>query len=187
MSARDTLILMSCGAEKLDREERLYDFYLGPMWQTLRLHIGAIPRVNVCVLSAGFGFANVMMYARPYDERMSAAKADYLIERGVFHRNDRFGAIKPIKGATGPSPFVEAGGGRSRPYDTVLIAGAGHYRRVMESFVAGFREHKLVAMDAVVNVVEGGIGCQRSQLGSWLRLANTPPTTSVTRRDGALS
>jgi Family of unknown function (DUF6884) len=149
------LVLMPCGGCKLDREAPLDELYTGPLWQTLRTYRGAIPRENVCVLSAKYGFENARTFGAPYDERLSADKAERMLDHGVERLFEN----------AGRTPAATVGRG---PFSTVIIAGAGHYRRVMESYVAGFQRLGIVDRDACVRTVEGGIGEQRSQLGRWL-------------------
>jgi hypothetical protein len=181
-----TLLMMSCSATKLKRgpearpipASRLYN---GPLWQTLRTYIPDELNVRehnttICVLSGKHGFGSAHSYIGDYEARLTEQKADYLIERGIYAPNDRFGAIKPNR-IRGSSAYVEAGAGwqlRSyayNPYARVIMVGAGPYMRVFESFLAGFKEADLVAADAVVLRAKGGIGEQRSQLGTWLREA----------------
>jgi hypothetical protein len=169
MKPIDVLVMMPCGGCKLDRPASLLDLYTGPLWQTLRTHRGGVPRDNVTVLSARYGFASALESGEPYDERMSEQKADYLIAGGVCCRRDDFGRI--TNGATGAQPLAVLGF-RPRPFAAVIIAGAGHYRRVLNAFVIGFKDYGAVERDALILTVAGGIGEQRAQLGRWLDQAN---------------
>jgi Family of unknown function (DUF6884) len=173
--AGDTLVLMGCSATKKEGRGPALDIYDGPLWQTLRVYLGAVPRGNVCVLSAKYGFTGALTRIQPYDARLSAQAADYLIARGIHERNDHFGRIKPGT-ATGPSPYVEANGtlrGDGKwPYRTVIVAASGEYVRVFRHFRHAFVEAGLIEADAPVHTTTGGIGEQRAQLGFWLNHVN---------------
>src|SRR5262245_14300617 len=173
----DVLVLMPCGCDKLAAVPpggvRLYQLYVGPMWQTLRVRRGRVGWFQIAVLSGWYGFVSAGMYgAEPYEARLSKQKADRLIERGVLGRNDGYGRF--AKGATGCQPLVEASDGlrpAQGPYRAVIGAGAGDYGRVFRAFIEGFQKHKLVNGDAVIAHVDepsAGIGEQRSRLGRWL-------------------
>lgn len=167
----DVLVLMGCSATKRDAiHVPAFDLYDGPMWQTLRTHLGRIPRGNVCVLSGKYGFINALSRIRTYEARLTSQKADYLIDRGVIACNDQFGLIRPGE-ATGPNPLVEANGTVRcglYPYRAVIVAASGEYERVFNSFAAEFQSHQLVGTPCTMLRVAGGIGEQRQQLGQWL-------------------
>lgn len=165
------LVLMACGGDKLDRPARLLDLYTGPMWSTLRAHIGAIPASNVYVLSAKLGLASALETAAPYDCRMTAEKADRFIALGLspidrnrdFHRGlDRW-LHANHEAALDP---------RGAPWEAVIVGAAGHYARALLWLVEALRARGLVAAGAPVLTVSGGIGEQRGELGRHLRAVN---------------
>lgn len=158
----DTLLLMPCSKTKLDWPAVAHKLYTGPMWQTLKTHIGALPWRNVIVLSARFGFIYSQQFIQTYNERLTAEKADELIAGGIDGTRDRAGA--------GPSlrTMIEHDR-RRRPFSHVIIAGAGEYRRVFEAVVRELRDAGMIDAGARVDQVAGGIGEQRKQLGQWLR------------------
>lgn len=176
--ANDVLVLMPCGGQKLDRAARLLDLYTGPMWATLRTHLGAIPKRNVFVLSAKLGLRCALEVAEPYDQRMTADRADVLISRGIdgceMMRRGKYNV--PM----GPTPICELSSGRydgegyDRPFRAVINAGAGEYRRVLDVYIAQAKAVGLIAADAPVFHVAGGIGEQRGQLGAFLRDVQAP-------------
>jgi hypothetical protein len=175
ISPRHVLVLMACSSTKrpTPKPVEAIDLYGGPLWQTLRMHMGDVPRINVSVLSGKFGFINGLTRIGPYEARLTETKADRLIERGVLAHNDHHGAIKPGR-MPGTHALVEARGSSLVPYRLVLIAGSGPYERVFDSFLQGFVERGLVATDAIAQKTHGGIGEQRQQLGEWLRAVNQP-------------
>ena len=94
MQPTDVLILMSCSATKRQTDKAIpaIELYDGPLWQTLRTHLGAIPTRNVCVLSGKYGFINALLtLIEPYEARLSQQAADRLIARGVGAYNERLG------------------------------------------------------------------------------------------------
>jgi hypothetical protein len=131
------------------------------MWQTLNTHIGNIPRANVMVISGKLGFVPASTRAGPYEQRMTADKADTMIRDGVGVR----------QGQASPYEHTKDGG----PYKGVIIAGAGEYRRVFNAYVTQLKELGVIANDAQVVAVRGGIGQQRGQLGEFLRQINSGP------------
>lgn len=178
MNAHTTLVLMACSATKRTTPAPAIDLYDGPLWQTLRTHRGELPVSHVAVLSGKYGFVNATTPIAPYEARLSPQKADQLIAAGVLAHNTRFGEIRPGR-IPGLHALVEAqshiGAGA---YQAVIVVGSGEYRRVFDSFLAGFREFGLVEDAAPVTHVTGAIGMQRQQLGRLLQLANRSPATS---------
>ena len=60
----DVLVLMACSGVKTGGGEKpLIELYAGPLWLTLKTHIGAIPPRNVFVLSAKLGFQQAALCA----------------------------------------------------------------------------------------------------------------------------
>lgn len=176
----DTLVLMPCSARKHDMRCTFFELYTGPLWQTLRKYLGAIPFGNVCVLSAEYGLVNGLSTGGPYDRRLSREAASYAIERGVMARNTRFGRIKESKGCTGPSPWVETNcARRERPYTCVIQAGSNHYARVFEAYIHELQAYKTISAAAPILRTAGdgrGIGTQRSLLMYHLRHVNANVT-----------
>lgn len=164
---RDVLVLMACGGDKRAERMPLIDLYAGPFWSTLRAHRGPIAAHQVFVLSAKLGFVAASISADPYDCRMSAEKADGLIEAGVHAHNRRFGTIKPGC-MPGSSPFAEVYR-PGRPWRAVIVGAAGDYRRVFDSWLIAFKAEGAIAPEAPILTVSGGIGEQRGELGQHLR------------------
>ena len=169
MKAKRTIVLMPCSASKLDHADQPRRLYTGPMWQTLRTHRGALDWRNVFVLSGKFGFITAQTFIQTYNDRLTRQKADYLIERGIQAPNDHYGECSKFGAAPRPADVVRPYAYKDRPpFETVISAGAGEYRRVFEAFIPQFMAEGIIAPDAVVLQVKGGIGEQRSQLGRWL-------------------
>jgi hypothetical protein len=170
----DVLVLMPCGGNKLSTRAPLLDLYTGPLWQTLRTHLGEIPARNVFVLSAKLGLRSVLEQADPYEQRMSSQRAQQLVRQGI-HGCDtivRNNMVVPM----GPTPMSQLVSGRSdtiskieRPFRAVILAGAGDYLWVMHGLLLDMQIADLVTPDAEILTVQGGIGEQRGQLGAHLR------------------
>jgi hypothetical protein len=165
---RDVLLFMPCSATKLPYHDQPRRLYTGPMWQTLRTHLGKFPWRNVIVLSGKYGFLRSQEFIATYNEELTPAKADYVIGRGLDGVRDHFGKCS---GAASMRMVFEHDR-RGRAYERVIIAGAGDYRRVFEAFTGMLKDAGMVASDAPVDQVAGGIGEQRQQLGQWLRDLN---------------
>lgn len=161
----NTLILMSCGAAKIatDRAVSLIDLYDGPIWRDLRANRGTIPDSSIFVLSGKHGFTSVICYARPYQEKISKAKVDALIARGL-HGQERHG-----KGAPHMSVYQEVH--RSRPYEQVIVYGSGEYRRAFDAILGWLLEKGTVVAGAPIAKTEGSILQQRKQFNEFLREA----------------
>ena len=157
-----TLVLMACGGKKLTTPglHRLIDLYQGPAWQTLRTHRGAVPEKNIVVVSAKHGIRGAEAQVTTYDERMTPEKADQL----------------RMKGLHWAKPGDEPNGG----WSNVLVVGGEDYRPVMDAIVTSLRNNHMLAGQAKVMTVSGGIGEQRGQLGEWLREVNTPAAPAQT-------
>jgi len=172
--AQRVLILMPCSGKKLSYAHQAFQLYQGPMWRTLANHIGRLNYRNVFVLSGKYGFIGAMEHIQPYEARLTKANADRLITRGVHMVNDHHGALGPRDGA-GPPPaeVIRPYAHKDQlPYTRVICAGAGDYRRVFEAFIPQLQDAGIIARDATIDHVHGGIGEQRAQLGAWLRAAN---------------
>lgn len=171
----DAIVLLGCGATKQPHAAQPIDLYLGPMWQTLRTRRGALPAGNVFVLSAGYGFISALTFIQTYEARLTPAIADRLIARGIFGRSDLTPrGIVPAHcaGPCAADVLVRPGRRGDRPARQLIIAAGGEYRRVLQSFVAEFREAGLLDRDCSIEITRGGIGEQRSQLGRWLDRVN---------------
>lgn len=175
--ARDTLVFMACSATKLDTAEAvpMHELYTGPMWQTLKSHMGAIAWGDVFVLSGKYGFRSSRVHVRTYEERISAAKVDALLERGVAEYPAHKAGVMP----SGPTVLQEIEtldvDGTRRAYRRVIIAGAGEYRRAFLGLVEQLKAEGVIAADAIVQCVEGRLGEQRSCLKRFLAEANAAP------------
>lgn len=154
-----TIVLMACSASKLQHAEQPRRLYTGPMWQTLRQHIGAIDWRDVFVLSGRYGFICSLNFIQTYEEKLTSERADELIAGGIHAKFGRPSAADIIR------PY----GKQRAPFDRVICAGAGDYRRVFEAWIQEFKAATIITPDAPVHQVAGGIGEQRSQLGKWLQ------------------
>lgn len=186
----EALILMACSATKrpLSGEQTLplIELYDGPMWQTLRTHLGEWfvsskhlrpAAYRVVVLSGRYGIVDAQTYSPSYEARLSATKADALIKAGLFERQDWFGeldgrgglAASPLSHMHCRSTSVKSPEPLKRvPWRAVIVAGGGDYRRVFLALLAQLRENGDVSPQAGVLVTQGGIGQQRAQLGAWI-------------------
>ena len=165
---RHTLILMACGGRKADTHGQavpLVELYQGPMWTTLRKHLGDAERLReldarVLVLSGGLGFVSALTPARPYEARLRPGAADSLIAGGI--RALSAGGLVPLQLMAPPSP--------DGAWRAVIAAGGSDYRRVFLSWIGELRACGAMTADALVLATHGPIGKQRSQLGGWLRI-----------------
>lgn len=191
MNLDNTLILMACSATKritnAGQELPLMDLYDGPMWQSLRLHLGTeyhaadeykVNRYRCVVLSGKYGVVDAQTHAKTYEARLSPQKADALIRAGLFARQDWFGELNgkfglancPLSAMAArttaigtPIPI------RRIPWSGVIVAGGGDYRRVFMALLRQLMQWGDVYEDATILSTHGGIGEQRSQLGQWIR------------------
>jgi hypothetical protein len=181
--AQLTLLLMPCSASKLPHAEQPRQLYTGPMWQTLRQHRGALPWENVMVLSGKFGFISAQTFIQTYEARLTPAKADRMIARGIHAPNDHHGELPALgghgSGCCALDTVVLPGRRGRRPFETVINAGGADYRRVFDSFIPELIAAGAIAPDAQIRRVAGGIGEQRQQLGQWLRGLNAPPISAA--------
>ncbi|BCH33183.1 hypothetical protein MesoLjLc_51130 [Mesorhizobium sp. L-8-10] len=174
--AKNTLLLLACGSAKIETDVSvpLYNLYSGPIWQDLRANGRDIPLRNIFVLSGKHGFASVMTYARPYEEKISAQKVDALIERGIFAN-----APSPVRGGMpGPNvygnvyrPETFSGKAVSGPYSQVIIYGSGEYRRAFNAITAQLIQAGVIAPTAPIVATHGSILQQRKQFNEFLRAA----------------
>jgi len=152
-----TLVLIACGAKKKEdgKAHSLYNLYEGPMWQTLRLNIGDIPKENVIVLSAYHGLSRSDKYSKAYDEQLTPKRADEIIGNGI---------------RTEISSFL-----KGKEFDSVIIAGSGEYRRVFYQIANRMKARGNILPDAMIAETTGGIGEQRGQFGDYLNQVNQKP------------
>lgn len=169
---QDTLVLMSCGAAKIATHDPvpLIELYDGPIWRDLRANRGEIPDGNVFVLSGKHGFTSVTTYARPYEEKISAAKVDALIARGIH------GQEQHRKGLPSMSVHVQVkrytrGDLKPWPYEQAIVYGSGEYRRAFDAIVEWLFECGHLVAGAPVAKTEGSILIQRRQFNEFLREA----------------
>lgn len=152
-----TLVLIACGAKKKEdgKAHSLYNLYEGPMWQTLRLNIGDIPKENVLVLSAHHGLSRSDKPSMAYDEQLTPKRADQIIGNGI---------------RTEISSFLQG-----KKFDSVIIAGSGEYRRVFYEIANRMKNRGNITPDAMIVETTGGIGEQRGQFGEYLNQVNQKP------------
>ena len=168
---RRTLILMACGGRKADTHGQavpLVELYQGPMWTTLRKHLGGAEQLRelearVLVLSGGLGFVPALTPATPYEARLQPAAAGALIAGGI--RAVGAGGLSPLQLMAQPS--------QDAAWRAVIAAGGSDYRRVFLSWIDELRACGAITPGALVLTTSGPIGVQRSQLGQWLRAIAT--------------
>ncbi|MFP3756234.1 hypothetical protein SB751_20270 [Cupriavidus sp. SIMBA_020] len=164
------LLLLACSGRKAECRAPALQLYQGVMYQTLRVHVRAEAKPEVVILSARHGFIAPDEALEPYDQRMSAARADELL--AAMHR-----------GITQVSWPRRAGG--------VFMVGGREYRRVMRAAL------RLVgASDLPIQEVCGGIGHHRAQLAHFLdrqrpafqdQIGSHPNGRPLFRRYGSVS
>jgi len=172
ISPSDVLILMACSSSKSQAGGKvpLFDLYTGPLWQSLKTHLGDVPRRNVFVLSGQFGFQSAILFeSEVYDARLGPIQTERLIARGARKPTNFDSATKRLT-ARGNSPIQWLGWGASRQYRAVIICASNLYRAVYEAWMKDFIAHGAVAADATIHQTQGGIGEQRAQLRQFLNL-----------------
>lgn len=166
LASAPALLLLACSGTKLDRQARAIDLYQGVMYESYRAHLRRDAKPNVLILSARHGFLDPHEVIDPYDQRMTAQRADAML------------ADLPAFAGSANWP-AQIG--------KVLLAGGKEYRRVMRAALA--RRYGVVPPWLQETV--GGIGMQRSQLGAFLdglvpafgdRIGQHPNGTSLYRR-----
>jgi hypothetical protein len=196
MDLTNTLILMACSATKRALADGqtlpLIDLYDGPMWQSLRLHLGdeyqpdgvyRARRYNVVVLSGKFGIIGASAHCKTYEARLSEQRANELISMGLLERQTWFGELKiptvaPLCELKCPTTRINSTEPLRRlPWKGVIVAGGGDYRRAFMALLKQLMQYGDVDPDARILATHGGIGEQRSQLGQWVAklVGNTPP------------
>ncbi|MBY4898706.1 hypothetical protein K6V06_16995 [Cupriavidus sp. AU9028] len=126
------------------------DLYQGVMFQSYRAHVRAGGEPAVLILSARHGFLDPAALLKPYEERMSPARADQFLA----------GLDELVQNTPWPTDVRR-----------VLLAGGKEYRRVMRAAIA-----RRYSARICINEATSGIGMQRSQLGEFLR--SVAPTFS---------
>lgn len=188
MRPQDTLVLMACSATKRACAHGLplLELYDGPMWQTLRQHKGAIPDANVFVLSGRYAFGTALAHGVNYEQKISAEKVDSLIEHGIdgkpalptmaSNSKDRslafFRDRLTHRAVLRRTVWRDGRYAELPPWGAVINAGAGEYRRFFDWLIDAGKAGGIIAPDAPVLTVCGGIGTQRGQLGAHLRAVN---------------
>ncbi|MDX6008499.1 DUF6884 domain-containing protein [Cupriavidus necator] len=119
------------------------DLYQGVMYESYRAHVRPEASPNVLILSARHGFIDPRDVIAPYDQRMTTQRADEIL------------ADLPAFAASADWP-TQVG--------KVLLAGGKEYRRVMRAALV----RQYGALPLTVHETTGGIGTQRSQLGTFL-------------------
>lgn len=146
--ANDQLLLMACSATKLQRPAPAISLYQGVMWATYRKHCKNAASPHVVILSALHGFVSPGTVLEPYEQRMTSAKADKMVEN----------LSQFMSGVAWPRGICH-----------VFLSGGLEYRRVMRAAVASLVATQVLPASASVDAVSGGIGYQRSQLGQYLQ------------------
>lgn len=167
-TATTALLLLACTGTKLDRPAPALDLYRGVMYQSYRAHVREGGAPTVLILSARHGFLEAHAEIAPYDERMTPQRAEQMI-------NDLHSYLQS---EVWPSRVGH-----------VMLAGGREYRRVMHAALASRYGSALPDLQETI----GGIGPQRSQLGTFLdslaptfrdRIGQHPQGTPLYRRYG---
>ena len=186
----ERLILMACGSEKTPTPngETLspIKLYTGAMYQVLKKWMPGLDKAKIRILSAKHGImTDEFPKITGYDERMTPKKAQHLVEAGIYGQWDDFGRAKK-QFQKGSTPYLTLKEGK--PYKDVFIAGGAEYRKVFHAYVTQMIEAGVIAPDASINEVTGGIGEQRGQLGEYLRkIAAEQPAEAAAPAEPATS
>lgn len=202
MDLTNTLILMACSATKRQlaegQELPLIDLYEGPMWQSLRTHLGDeyqpagvyhTRRYNVVVLSGKYGIIGASSYSKNYEARLSEQRANNLISMGLLERQTWFGeldipTVTPLCELTCPTTRINSPEPLRRlPWKGVIVAGGSDYRRAFMALLKQLMQYGDVDPNACILATHGGIGEQRSQLGRWV----SGLVTNTQGRDASLT
>ncbi|MGY6258868.1 DUF6884 domain-containing protein [Paraburkholderia caledonica] len=146
-NATRDLVILACSGTKLPYAAPALDLYQGVMYGTFRANVRNDARPHVVILSALHGFICSDKVIEPYEQRLTAARADHM----VSHLADFL-----------PGHWPEG-------VNNVLLAGGAEYRRVMRAAVPQLVDQGSVTAHARVTETSGGIGYQRQQLGEFLR------------------
>lgn len=176
LKPQERLLLLACSGDKRQTVEPIspIELYTGAMYTVLRKYMPSLDSAEIRILSAKHGLlTSEWPKIATYDERMSAKKAQHLIEGGIFAFFDRFGTIKRGR-ALGASPACYLRPQPSYVYREVFIAAGAEYRQVFHAWIKQMIAAGMIAEDAQILEVKGGIGEQRSQLGAYLRSISAP-------------
>lgn len=135
---------------KLDRLAPAMELYRGVMYQTYRANVKPAAAPHVVILSALHGFIGPETVIAPYDQRMTAARADEMLAT----LTTRYMSHVDWPASLG----------------SVFLAGGAQYRRVMRAALRWLADCKGIEAVSVIET-RGGIGEQRAQLGRFLRAA----------------
>lgn len=171
-----TLICMACSSTKVDTDKPLplLELYDGPLWQTLRSHLGNIPQENILVLSGKYDWASAGLITTAYDERLSRQRADELIRLGLNGQPDIRGARRGTINRRSSAYVIlqSATDHGRRKLKNVIIVGSDVYRRAFHAIVTQMDEAGMLDPLAAIAQVEGSIGVQRHMLGEYLDAVN---------------
>ncbi|EPO2769598.1 DUF6884 domain-containing protein [Salmonella enterica subsp. enterica] len=144
------LVIMSCSATKGRTAAPAINLYQGVMYLTFRAN-APITWPAVVILSARYGFIDGGRIIEPYEQRMTAERAEEMIaELATFDSNEWPSGVR-----------------------SVLLAGGKTYQLVMRAAIERRIKIGLLDADITIEHTTGGIGYQRAQLGAYLRsLAN---------------
>ncbi|WP_244125131.1 DUF6884 domain-containing protein [Burkholderia gladioli] len=143
----ERLVVLACSATKLAHAAPAIELYRGVMYSTYRAHVRAETAPAVMVLSARHGFVRPDTVIEPYEQRMTEARVEALLEE-----------IARTMPAAWPA------GAR-----TILLAGGKNYRRVMRAALERQAECGIGPAGASVAETSGSLGYQRQQLSAFLR------------------
>lgn len=149
---------MACSATKLDRVAPAMDLYRGVFYETFRAHVSRDIPPNVVILSARHGFINATDVIAPYEQRMTAGRAEAMLADLPRYT----GSVRWPDGAS-----------------EIFLAGGVHYRRVMRAAVNRLTAAGRMSPQTAVGETSGGIGYQRSQLGNFLQRVGHPGSRVV--------
>lgn len=144
-SPEENLLLMACSGAKRPEAAPALDLYRGVMYESLRTHLNPRARPRILILSALHGFIDPYAVIHPYEQLMTAERADAL----------KAEKLDPDLWGTG--------------IKRVFMAGGAEYRSVMHAAVVQLQASGDVLTGAEISGTRGGIGYQRSQLGAYLR------------------
>jgi hypothetical protein len=140
------LIIMACSATKDTKPAPAFELYQGVMYSTFRANEPAV-RPAVVILSAKHGFIAADQHIAPYEQRMTDARADEMVDE-----------LPDFDSIEWPSDV-----------SAIFLAGGKTYQRVMRAAIERRIELGLLPRDVTIERTAGGIGYQRAQLGAYLR------------------
>ncbi|MDN7742095.1 DUF6884 domain-containing protein [Burkholderia gladioli] len=143
----ERLVVLACSATKLAHAAPAIELYRGVMYSTYRANVQAETAPAVMILSARHGFIRPDTVIEPYEQRMTEARVEALLEE--------------IASAL---PAAWPAGAR-----TILLAGGKNYRRVMRAARERQAECGIGPAGARVAETSGSLGYQRQQLSAFLQ------------------